>query len=177
MQKPFLTHLEELRRHLITILACFLLATLLAYPLSEPILKHLLNRFYEDVEVITLSPQEALMATLQTMIAAGLIFSSPVTIHQLWRFLSPALTKNESRLLFQAISASLILFVLGLFFSYLILLPASLSFLRQTALSLSQPRYSLTESLSFIYTLSLACAIAFQLPVLTVFTAKTGLLS
>merc|ERR1712008_139621 len=55
-------------------------------------------------------------------------FSSPVAIGQLILFLLPGLTKKETKIILPLLISSLVLFGLGLAFSYYTLVPAALNF-------------------------------------------------
>jgi sec-independent protein translocase protein TatC len=69
-----------------------------------------------------------LFQLLKYLFILDLLFSSPFVIGQLILFLLPGLTKKETKIILPLLLGSLILFGLGLAFSYYTLIPAALNF-------------------------------------------------
>lgn len=109
---------------------------------------------------------------------AGVILASPYIIYQLFRFVSPALYKNERRYSVRVITWGYLLFMLGVLFSYFLIFPFTFRFL---ALYQVSPEVENTIMLnSYIETLtmlSLMMGITFEIPILAWLFAKLGFLS
>ncbi|NLF44242.1 MAG: preprotein translocase subunit TatC, partial [Bacteroidales bacterium] len=60
---------------------------------------------------------------------AGLILAFPYIIFELWRFVSPALTKKEKDASSLAVFSISMLFFVGVLFSYFLIVPLTISFL------------------------------------------------
>jgi sec-independent protein translocase protein TatC len=72
------------------------------------------------------SPGDFFLSTLKIAFYTGLLFSIPMIISQIIFFLLPALTGNEKYYIVGLLVSSNLLFVLGLAFSFFVLIPAAL---------------------------------------------------
>lgn len=70
----------------------------------------------------------------------ALILALPVIAYQLWAFVKPALRKNEQRSTLKYVPFALIMFLLGLSFSYFVVFP--LSFKYSDSDSATKPMYN-----------------------------------
>ncbi len=75
-----------------------------------------------------LAPGEYFFVSLKVAGYSGLVLSSPVILYQIIQFVLPGLTRRERRLLAPIVFGSSILFLGGLVFAYLLLIPAALQF-------------------------------------------------
>src|SRR5262245_49000189 len=117
-EMPFLEHLEELRWRLLRIAAALLigfgaglvlhakydLPTLLIAPACP---------YIADCSLQALNPMDAIAIPFTLAFWVGVILASPVIIHQVWAFVSPALYPRERRAGAFVLSGGLVLFVLG----------------------------------------------------------------
>jgi len=118
-------HLEELRKRLLYCLAAFGVATAAGYLFVERILAVVL---WPVGQVVFLAPTEAFFVRLKAAALAGVFPSLPVTLYQLWRFVSVRLTPTERRYSPSLIPAALALFVSGAAFAVLVILPTASGF-------------------------------------------------
>ncbi len=179
---PFTAHLEELRWRLIKSLAaigaaffpCYLFANHLVRFLTLP-----LRQINPEVPpLIGTGIAEAFFAKLKVSFIAGIFLASPVVLYQVWQFVAPGLYKNERRFLFPFILCGSLFFVLGATFCYAAVLPLAYTFLVEQFRDISiEPALRISEYITFTARLLLAFGITFEMPVLTFFFARTGLLS
>ena len=130
-------HLAELRRRLIVSAVAFVVISTLAFFYFEP-LSDFLTRPYCDLprrllppqgcELIVLKPLSAFYFRLKLTALAGIAFSSPLWLYQIFAFIVPALTHKERRYAVPFLLSSMTLFLLGATFAYLTL-PTGLNFL------------------------------------------------
>ena len=108
----------------------------------------------------------------------GLICSFPYVFWEIWRFLRPALYSNEKN---AARGTTLIvstLFFIGIFFGYFIVTPLSVNFLGNYTIDESiLNEFDIASYISTVTTLTLACGLMFQLPVVIYFLSKVGLVT
>lgn len=113
---------------------------------------------------------------LKVALIAGLVFSAPWWLYQLWSFVTPGLKRNERRYALTFVAASSLLFAAGAALAYV-----TLSNGLKLLLSLSgegiQPVLGATEYLGFVVQLLLAFGIAFEVPLLGVMLNIVGILS
>lgn len=188
----FLEHLEELRWRLIKGIGGLALGMIIATFFSEFLVnKVMLGPARGDFIVYQILGIEAIDLTLQsrklpgqfftywgTLILMGGIIGSPVLFYQLWAFVEPALESGEkwkSRLHTAFIT---FFFLLGVCFGYFILVPFALQFFSQFQISdVIHNDFDINEYFSSLSMWVISCGIIFQLPVVSYFLSKFGLLS
>lgn len=190
-EMSFLDHLEELRVHLIRGFIGVAIGIGVAFFFSDYILNViLLGPTRADFIVYDWLGIDAIGLTLQsrklpgqfftyfgTMILVGAIMGAPVFFYQLWRFMAPALSSNEKKGARGGAFFISFFFFLGICFGYLILIPAALQFFASFSFS-EQIRndFDINEYFSSFTTWLLASGIVFQLPVISYYLARIGIL-
>lgn len=167
-------HLEELRKRLLYSLAAFALATIASYAFVERILAVVLRPVGQ---VVFLAPTEAFFVRVKVAAVAGVFGSLPVTLFQLWRFVSVGLTPTERRYSLSLIPAALALFVMGAAFAFLVILPLGVRFLLSYQTPNLVPMISVEAYTSFATAFVLAFGVLFQLPVVILFLARLGVVT
>ena len=109
----------------------------------------------------------------------GIILSIPILFFQFWRFVSPAIEENYTIQIIGIVLFSSIFFFGGLLFAYSVIIPYTLSFFTSMTFQDFPVNYNYTLDgyLNYILWLILTCGILFQLPVVTFFFSKIGLLT
>ncbi|MCD6117127.1 twin-arginine translocase subunit TatC [bacterium] len=179
-EMPFLEHLEELRQRILKSLASVILFTLGAFPFTGFLLNFLTlpnDNLPSPAKLIFLKPAGMLIVRMEIAIAAGLIFSLPVILYQFWMFVSPGLLYKEKKFLFPSLLFTTFCFVSGSFFAYKILIPVVLPFLFSMGTEFIEANINITEYISFVLRLIIISGLIFELPVLSFFLARIGVLS
>ncbi len=118
------------------------------------------------------------MLHLKVAFMLGVIFAFPYILWELWRFISPALYKNEKRNMGGVVFMSSVLFYLGCVFGYLLIAPFSINFLGTYQLSDQiQNDFSFDSYLDIMTGLVFWTGLIFEIPMVAFFIAKLGLLS
>jgi len=118
------------------------------------------------------------MMHITSSLVIGVILAFPYTFWEMWRFVSPGLHKKEKGASRGAVLAVSFLFMSGVLFGYFIVTPVSFQFL--ASYTLDESIQNNIDIISLVKTLSmlvLACAFMFQLPVITYFLTKAGLVT
>lgn len=188
----FLEHLEELRWRLIKGLGGLAVGMIIAVFFSDFLVnKVMLGPTRADFIVYRILGIDAIDLTLQsrklpgqfftywgTLILMGGIIGSPILFYQLWAFVEPALESAEkwkSRLHSLFITS---FFIAGVCFGYFILVPFALQFFSQFQISdVIHNDFDINEYFSSLSMWVISCGIIFQLPVVSYFLSKFGLLS
>lgn len=199
---PFSGHLEVLRWVLFRIVAvagalgvvifCFKDVTweLLLAP-SEPTfctykgIESLLSAIGVDfhfapygVDLIATDLSSQFMAHITTSLYLGLLGASPYVVFELFRFVSPALYETEKRYSVKIVFTVYILFLLGVLMSYYVLFPISFRFLGTYSVAERiHSTITIDSYISTFTTLTLLMGVVFQLPVVSFFLGKMGLLT
>ncbi|MDD5135981.1 MAG: twin-arginine translocase subunit TatC [Candidatus Omnitrophica bacterium] len=171
-------HFEELRRRVIFSVLALIAATAVSVPFSPVVLKFLKYPSGGAIErLVFFGPEEAFLIYMRISVSAGVVIALPVMLFQLWAFLSPAIDERFRKYAFLFVSVSFLVFLLGCSFSYFILLPAALKFLLSIGRTDLEPVISAARYISFVTGLILACGIVFEMPVVSFFLTRIGVIN
>ncbi|MCP8317484.1 MAG: twin-arginine translocase subunit TatC [archaeon] len=194
-----LDHIDELRARVVRILISVVAITLftfifgikefmygdlkiyLPFPdVYNNISAQFIERIKEDllpsyVQLIVTSPGQALLAQFSASIFLGVIFSMPIIVYQIGKFVNPALYPSERRTILKIIVPATILFSLGCIFSYILVTPFTLDFLYRYGIALgAQTFVTIDDFISFVLLFTLAFGLSFQLPIIMVMVTSLG---
>src|ERR1700722_15104114 len=179
---PFLDHLEELRWRIIKSLVAgaltvgVSLAVLAQFDvigfLARPILP-LLNGH----KLIFTHPTDSFSIYLNMSIILGLIVASPIVVYQAWAFLAPALHRHERRMVVPVTIGAALLFLAGVAVSWFGVMPLALQWLLAFQTASMEPMISGLEYFDFLFTMSLAFGLAFELPIVILALTVLGLVT
>jgi sec-independent protein translocase protein TatC len=176
LELPFSEHIEELRQRIFFLFWVILLLTGTAFLEVKSLVKFL-ELPISNVKFFQLSPGEYFISTIKISFYTGLLFSSPFIVGQLILFLLPGLTKKETRIILPLLLSSLILFGLGLTFSYYTLVPAALNFFLNYSEEVLEPFWSFDQYFEFILVLFYSTGLAFQIPIFQVLIGLLNIVS
>jgi sec-independent protein translocase protein TatC len=176
LELPFSEHIEELRQRLFLLFWIILLLTSVAF-LEVKVIVKILEFPINNVKFFQTAPGEYFISTLKISFYTGLLFTSPFVIGQLILFLLPGLTKKETKIILPLLLSSLLLFGLGLTFSYYTLIPAALNFFLAYSEEVIEPLWSFDEYFEFILVLFYSTGIAFQIPIIQILVGLLNLVS
>ena len=169
-----LEHLNELRIRLTWAAGGIAVFTILSFIIAEPLLQFLLQPYKGQLQ--TLSPTEGLETFFKVAFTAGLIFSMPYTLYQLWLFIAPALTKDEKRYIYVFLPTTVALFTIGILFAWLILVPAAVQFLATFLPEIFITEWTGQEYIGFILKMVFWLGVSFEMPVIFYFVGRLGLM-
>lgn len=172
--KPFLRHLEELRKGLIRSLAAVFLFFLISNLAVDPILSYLSR--VVGVPFVFVHPTEAFFMRLKIAFVTGFFLSIPYMIYEIWKFVGVALTVRERRWMLGFLPISYFLFCLGAALSWFVVLPAAMTFLMGFSSASIQPFLSIDAFIGFATWMTLAFGILFQLPLVVLFLDRIGVM-
>jgi sec-independent protein translocase protein TatC len=180
-KQPFTSHLDELRKRLITCFIAVGIGFVASYAFKEQLFYILVAPLQSalksgDTLIYTHLP-EAFFTFLKTALIAGIMLASPVIIYQFWMFMAPGLYDREKRLLVPILFLSTFFFIGGALFGYFIVFPLGFKFFLSFATETIRPMPSMREYLSFASKLLLAFGLVFELPLVITFLAKLGIVS
>ncbi|POZ54189.1 Sec-independent protein translocase protein TatCy [Lysinibacillus sphaericus] len=172
-------HLVELRKRLLICAVFFVIALIVGFYLAEPIIKYI--QYSKEAEQLTLNAfkvTDPLVVYLQVTVIIAFVLSSPLLLHQIWLFITPGLHETERKATLKYIPYSFILFIAGASFSYYVLFPYVMHFMMGLSADLEiQQTIGINEYFSFLFRLVMPFGIVFQLPVVTLFLARLGILN
>lgn len=122
--------------------------------------------------------QDHFVSQMKICCAAGFILAFPFILYQALKFVFAGLFPNERKTIFSYLFPFLFLFILGVFFSYFILIPYGFYFLSLYGIQVGlQPIINFNDYVSLFMVLMLAGGLVFELPLVMVFLARIGLVT
>lgn len=110
-------------------------------------------------------------------IIGALILSSPYILWELWRFVSPALHEKERRYTSGVVFFASTLFLLGVLFSYYVIVPMTINFLGNYQVTpLVKNAIAMSSYISTVTILTFIMGVVFELPIVIFFLTKVGLI-
>lgn len=178
-EMSFLEHLEELRWRLVYISAGMLIGAIIAWIFMDFIVEELLlsPATKANITLQNLKPFGQLFLYVQLALIIGFIISIPNFFYHLWKFIAPALKDSEKKYIKWIVFISSFCFFIGVVFAYKIMLPLTLEFAGQFGTEQIENNFAIDEYFSIIVSVMLAAGIVFELPILSYFLSKLGILS
>ena len=178
----FIDHLEELRWRIIKILSSIIFGGILTFFFIDFFLEFLLKPLDNTnsdnpINLQVLSVQGMFIIKWSIALIGGVVLAIPVITFQIWKFISPGLYANERGFVLPLVFFSFVSFLLGIIFSYTILIPYCLNFFASLSGETVLNNFSINHYFSFITWLLLGCGIVFQLPVVSFLLSTIGLLT
>ena len=169
LKRPFIDHLYELRKRLIYVVSSVFVFSIGAYFVQEHIVSWLLAPAHNQQFIYT-SPGGGINFLFQVCTYAGILFSVPVIIYQLLKFLEPVVTEHIRSVIARYSVASIILALGGVVFGYYVGLPLALHFLgHQFTTPQIRSLFTIQEYMSFVTFYLIGSALIFQLPIIILF--------
>lgn len=177
-EMTFIEHLEELRWRIIYSLIGIVIGTVIAWIFIDLLVEEILLRPAKEsgVSLQNLKPFGQIFLYFQIALIAGLILSIPNVFYQFWKFISPALRKNERKYILAIVIFTTVCFLAGIAFAYFVMLPLALSFAVQFGTQTIKNEFAVDEYMSIIISVMLAAGLVFELPMLSFFLSKLGIL-
>jgi sec-independent protein translocase protein TatC len=122
------------------------------------------------------SVTETLIVWLKVSMACGVVLASPWIFWQLWSFVAAGLYPNERRQVYAYLPGSIVLFIIGVVFCELLVLPAAVSYLLIFSEWVGiEPELRLSEWLSFAVFVPLTFGAAFETPLVMYVLHRVGI--
>jgi sec-independent protein translocase protein TatC len=203
-EMSFIDHLEELRWHIIRSLIAIFVFTIVAWIFQKEIFGGIImapsksefwtNRMlckladltgvdglcFKQADFILQSREVSgqFMMALTQSIMVGLLLSFPYFFWEIWRFVKPGLKVKEAKAASGAVFWVSILFFTGVAFGYYVVSPMAINFLASFKLDDAiQNQFDINDYISLLSTMTLACGITFQLPMIAYVLSMVGILT
>ena len=179
---PLIEHLVELRTRMMWSLAALALGMLSSFLavdmvyawLTEPFVAALAETGATGGLALVNSPTEGIYTWLRVGFVGGVVLASPMLALQVWLFVAPGLYQTEQRIVMPLAMISTALFLSGGGFAYYAIFPFAFPFFLQVIDA--QATISISGYISTITRMMLAFGVCFQMPVVTFFIARMGLI-
>ena len=182
LRMGFFEHLDELRRRLTRAILSLVIGTVIGVFFADQLLILLQEPYcripsVSNCELIILDPTGNILIYFKVALMMGGILSIPMVTYQLMMFILPGLTRKETRYVLLSIPATTVLFCIGVFFAWRILLPPALGFLNEFQAQIFEPEWTADGYISFVTSLLFWMGVAFQTPLIFFIISLLGLVS
>jgi sec-independent protein translocase protein TatC len=176
----FLDHLEELRWRLLKSLISVLIGSVVTFYFIDIIIEFLIKptqNLANPMDLQVLKVQGMFMIKWGIALIGGFVLAIPVLTYQLWKFISPGLYLNERKYVGPLIFFTYLSFLVGLVFSYTVIIPFSLEFFTSVGVDQIENNFSINYYFNFVTWLMIGSGLIFELPVLVFILSVIGLLT
>jgi sec-independent protein translocase protein TatC len=121
------------------------------------------------VELIQTAPGQAFFAQIYVAGLIGIIISIPLIIRELYQFILPAIEEKEKKRinLLKMLIPTLGLFIIGIIFSFLLVIPFTLDFLYKYGESIGVETFlNINDFITFVLQFLIGFGISFELQLL-----------
>jgi len=185
LELPLSGHLEELRHRLSRALLAVAVGFAICYPQSEVIFRALTDPLHAaagglsvETTLIGTGVAEAFFTRLKVAFVAAIFLALPFLLYQTWLFVAPGLKEAEARYAKFFVLFGTLFFLSGAAFCYFVVFPVGFPFLLGEYVKIGiNPAIRISEYLTFSSRMLLAFGITFEMPVVTYFLARIGLIT
>jgi sec-independent protein translocase protein TatC len=179
VEMTFLDHIEELRWRIIYAIIGVMVFTIVAWIFIDPLVEVVLLKPARDAgaSLQNLRPFGQLFLFVQVAIIVGIVASLPNIFYQLWQFIAPALKYRERKYILWIVFFSSFCFLAGIVFAYFVMLPLTMKFAEQFGTAEIANKFAIDEYMSIIISVMLAAGLVFELPMVSFFLSKLGILT
>ena len=168
-------HVDALRRHLLRSVIAIAITTAFSFLFARELMEMLAVPLGSLDLLQVIEPTEAVGVFMRVSLLSGVAFAMPWIILELFLFIAPGLMPRSRVVLAMAIPFASLLFILGILFTYFVMLPAAIPFLFEfmdfRAAWRPSAYFNLVTGLMFWI------GIAFQMPMVIYALAAVGLIS
>ncbi len=203
-EMTFIEHLEELRWHILRAVGAIGVFTVLAFVFLDFIYSKIIMGpakvdFWTyrmmcklgnqlgvdglcikefDFSLISTEVSGQFAMAMMSGLIIGLLFAFPYAFYEVWRFIAPGLKDSERKAARFAVFWVSLLFFSGVLFGYYVVAPLAINFLANFQLDPSiKNTFTIDSYISILATLTIACGITFQLPVVVYVLSTLGVLT
>jgi sec-independent protein translocase protein TatC len=180
LRMGFMEHLVELRNRIFVSSIALVVGTAIGFIFAAQAIEFMRIPFCNlasDCRFQTIDPTDGVMIYFRVSLLIGAIIAIPILSYQFMAFIIPGLTGKEQRVLFLSLPAIVILFLLGVAFSWLILVPPALSFLNGFLPTIFRPDWTADGYFSFTTSLVFWMGVAFEAPLVVFVLSLLGVIT
>lgn len=169
-------HLEELRQRIFYSLIALAVGMSACFLAVKPIVQ-ILEIPANGVRFAQFAPGEFFFVSIKVAGYTGLLLASPFILYQIAMFVLPGLTRRERRLMIPVFLGSSVLFLAGLVFAYLLLIPAALNFFINYGDGVVEQIWSIDKYFEIVLLLMFSTGLAFEIPIVQIILSILGIVS
>ncbi len=131
-----------------------------------------------SIKIINTQLTQQFIIHIKMAMYVGFMFTFPYLIYELYRFIAPALYKNERKYTFGVVTSGYIMYLVGVAVSYYIIFPLTIKFLGTYQVSTDVANEIVLSSyISMFLMLSIMMGIVFEMPIVGWLLARIGIIN
>ncbi|MDK6863236.1 MULTISPECIES: twin-arginine translocase subunit TatC [Nosocomiicoccus] len=178
-KKEIIEHVQELRKRVLFVTYFFVAALLIGFYFAKPLVHYLQNApWLEMTEMHAFNVTDPLRIYLTMIVIIAFILVLPVILYQFWAFVSPGLYEKERQVTLIYIPIAFILMIIGMVFSYFIVVPYIVKFTFSLSVEMGiVTTIGINDYFGFLVRTVLPFGIIFQMPILVLFMTQLGIIT
>ena len=178
-KKARIEHVQELRKLVLFVTYFFVAALLIGFYFAKPLVHYLQNApWLEMTEMHAFNVTDPLRIYLTMIVIIAFILVLPVILYQFWAFVSPGLYEKERQVTLIYIPIAFILMIIGMVFSYFIVVPYIVKFTFNLSVEMGiVTTIGINDYFGFLVRTVLPFGIIFQMPILVLFMTQLGIIT
>lgn len=174
-EMSLMEHLDELRSRLVKSAIAIFVCTVISTIFTTQIIEFLIAPYGKQLQI--LGPTEGIVVFFRVALTSGMILAMPFLLYQFLMFILPGLEENEKRWIYLGVPLSLILFLTGIAFAWLMMLPAAIGFLSTWQPEIFVQEWQSREYIPFVTSLLFWIGLSFEIPLVIFILAKFGIVT
>lgn len=171
----FFDHVDELRVRLLRIILAVGVGMLIGFLFTNPILNVIKDTYGSQLTI--LDPTDSILVFFRVSLLLGAIIASPLITYQLFMFVLPGLTGKEKRSVLMALPATTALFLVGVVFTWVFLVPAYVNFLKGFQSDVFKVNYTADAYVTFVTAVLFWHGAAFETPLVFYILGRLGVVT
>ena len=177
-EDSFLSHLVELRNRLIRALLAIGIVFVCLFPWAKELYallaQPLLATLPQGGQMIATDVVGVFLVPMKVALMVAFLIALPYVLYQAWAFVAPGLYAHEKRMALPLVTASVVLFFIGMAFAYFLVFPTVFGFMSKVAPEGVAWMTDIEKYLSFVMTSFIAFGVTFEVPVVVVVLVYVG---
>ncbi len=178
-QETFISHLIELRDRLLRAAIAWIVLFVCLFPFANDLYsllaQPLLSKLPAGGQMIATEVVTPFFVPIKVAMMAAFLGALPYILYQIWSFIAPGLYSHERRLILPLVAASVVLFACGMAFAYFLVFPVVFGFIVGIAPEGVAVMTDIGKYLDFVITMFLAFGITFEVPIVVIALALSGM--
>jgi sec-independent protein translocase protein TatC len=177
--ETFISHLIELRDRLLKAVIAWIVLFVCLFPFANDLYsilaQPLLDKLPQGGQMIATEVVTPFFVPIKVAMMTAFLGALPVILYQIWSFIAPGLYTHERKMIVPLVFASLVLFACGMSFAYFLVFPVVFGFIVGIAPVGVAVMTDIGKYLDFVITMFLAFGITFEVPIVVIALALTGM--
>lgn len=171
-EESFLSHLFELRDRLIRALVAIGVVFVCLFPWAKELYallaQPLLATLPQGGQMIATDVVGVFLVPMKVALMVAFLIALPYVLYQVWAFVAPGLYAHEKRLALPLVTASVLLFFVGMAFAYFLVFPTVFGFMSKIAPEGVAWMTDIEKYLSFVMSTFIAFGVTFEVPIIVI---------